>query len=114
MTGLVCYNSPPIINGLDKLENRKIHYDKSAGLRVISLTTKKQTTKFLSAKFQKKKKIIQFISWSEFKGYCHWRVKSVDLDEVAYSEPPHQDLYCLQIWLFSALVLKELNNMTLY
>ena len=29
---------------------------------------------------------------------------SVDLDEVAHHEPPHQDLRCLQIQLFSSLV----------
>ena len=33
---------------------------------------------------------------------------SVDLDEVAHHEPPHQDLRCLQIQLFSSLVLREL------
>ena len=35
------------------------------------------------------------------------RVNSVDLDEVAHDEPSHQDLRCLQIHLFSSLVLKE-------
>ena len=34
---------------------------------------------------------------------------SVDLDEVALDEPPHQDLHCLQIYLFSSLALKELR-----
>ena len=34
---------------------------------------------------------------------------SVDLDEVAHYEPPHPDLRCLQIQLFSSLVVKELN-----
>ena len=34
---------------------------------------------------------------------------SVDVDEVAHFEPPHQDLRCLKIQLFSSLVLKELN-----
>ena len=34
---------------------------------------------------------------------------SVDLDEVARYEPPHQNLRCLQIQLFSSLVLKELR-----
>ena len=33
---------------------------------------------------------------------------SVDLDEVAHYEPPNQDLGCLQIQLFSSLVVKEL------
>ena len=33
---------------------------------------------------------------------------SVDLDEVAHHEPPHQDLRCLQILLFLSLVVKEL------
>ena len=33
---------------------------------------------------------------------------SVDLDEVAHYEPPHQDLRCLKIQLFSPLVVKEL------
>ena len=33
---------------------------------------------------------------------------SVDLDEVAHDEPPHQELRCLQIQLFSSPVVKEL------
>ena len=33
----------------------------------------------------------------------------MELDEVAHNEPPHQDLRCLQIRLFSSLVVKELN-----
>ena len=37
----------------------------------------------------------------------------MDLDEVAHNEPPHQDLRCLQIQLFSSLVVKELNDLTL-
>ena len=35
---------------------------------------------------------------------------SVDLDEVAHYEPPHQDLRCLQVQLFFSLVFKELMN----
>ena len=53
---------------------------------VNSLTTKKQTTKFSSANFQKK-----LITENS---------KTVDLHEVAHHEPPHQDLRCLQIQLF--------------
>ena len=34
----------------------------------------------------------------------------MDLDEVAHYEPPHQDLRCLQIQLFSSLVVKELKQ----
>ena len=34
---------------------------------------------------------------------------SVDLEEVAHYEPPRQDLHCLQIYLLSSLVLKELK-----
>ena len=37
------------------------------------------------------------------------RSNSVDLDEVAHDEPPHQDLRCLQIQLFSSLVLTKLK-----
>ena len=37
------------------------------------------------------------------------RVNSVDLDEVAHDEPPHQDLHCLQSQLFSSLALEVLN-----
>ena len=33
---------------------------------------------------------------------------SVDLDEVAHDEPPHQDLRCLQILPLASLVIKEL------
>ena len=32
---------------------------------------------------------------------------SADPDEVAHDEPPHQDLRCLHIQLFTSLVLKE-------
>ena len=35
---------------------------------------------------------------------------SVGLVEVAHYESPHQDLHCLQIQLFSSLVVKELND----
>ena len=34
----------------------------------------------------------------------------VDLDEAAHNEPPHQDLRCLLIQLFSSLALKVLKN----
>ena len=35
----------------------------------------------------------------------------MDLVEVAHYEPPHQDLHCLQIQLFSSLVVKELKGL---
>ena len=35
---------------------------------------------------------------------------SIDLDEVALYEPPHQDLRYLQIQLYSSMVLKELKE----
>ena len=41
---------------------------------------------------------------SEFKDQ---KANSVDLNEVAHHEPPHQDLRCLQIQLFASLVLKS-------
>ena len=70
-----------------------------------SLTTEKQTTKFSSANFQK------MLSPS----YILLRIQrlegnSVDLDEVAHYEPPHKVLRCLQIQLFSLLVVKELRR----
>ena len=34
---------------------------------------------------------------------------SIDLNEVAHYEPPHQDLGCLQIQLFLSLELKKLT-----
>ena len=37
-------------------------------------------------------------------------MNSVDLEEVAYGEPPHQDLHFLQIQLFASLVLEELTS----
>ena len=37
----------------------------------------------------------------------------MDLDEVAHYEPPHQELRCLQIQLFSSLVLKEFTRLFL-
>ena len=49
-----------------------------------------------------KKCEIQSISYEEFKDQ---RVNSVDLNEVAHYEPPHQDLFCLQIQLFASQVL---------
>ena len=39
-----------------------------------------------------------------------YSANSVDLDEVAPYEPPHQDLRCLQIQIFSFLALKELKH----
>ena len=36
-----------------------------------------------------------------------------DLDELAHYEPPHHDLCCLQIQVFSSLVLKEFIVMNL-
>ena len=48
------------------------------------------------------------LEW-KLKAYKVLLPKCVDLDEVAHDEPPHQDLLCLQIQLFSSLVLKELN-----
>ena len=74
--------------------------------RINSLTTEKQTTKFSSANFQKMLSpsyIILRIQRPEGK------INSVDVDEVANYEPPHQDLHCLQIQLFLSLVLKELR-----
>ena len=44
------------------------------------------------------------MSYWEFEDY---RANSVDLDEVAHDELPHQDLRCLQIQLFSSLIVKE-------
>ena len=62
-------------------------------------------TKFTSANFQKISSpsyIILIIQRLEDKN-------SVDLREVAHNnEPPHQDLRCLQIQLFSSLVIEEL------
>ena len=82
----------------------------------VSLTLykyQKQTTKFSSASFKKKLLSSSYrdILYWEFKAY---RAISVDLDEVAHYEPPHQDLRCLQIQLFSSLVLKELKRVDPY
>ena len=71
-----------------------------------SLATKKQTTKFSSANFEKKKNVkskLHHIENSKTRG------QGVDLDEVAHYEPLYQDLRCLQIQLFSSLVLKGLR-----
>ena len=66
-----------------------------------SLNTKKQTTHFSAAK--KKKKTSTPIHIQNFRD---WRTNNVELDEVAHYEPPHKDLHCLQIYLFSSLALK--------
>ena len=52
-----------------------------------SLTTKEQTTKFSSAKFQKgvKSKLYRSQNSKARRANC------VDLDEMAYYESPHQD-----------------------
>ena len=39
-----------------------------------------------------------------------YSANSVDLDEVAPNEPPHQDLHCLQIQLFASLVPKSFRQ----
>ena len=65
-----------------------------------SFTTEKQTTKFLSANFQKMLSPSYIILRIKDK-----RANSVDLDEVVHCEPPHLDLCCLQIQLFLSLVL---------
>ena len=41
------------------------------------------------------------------------RARSADLNEVAHYEPPHQDLRCLHIQLFSSLVLKDLSGISM-
>ena len=46
-----------------------------------------------------------------FKHYKEYRAVSVDSDEVAHDEPPHLNLHCLQIQLFSYLELKGLNGL---
>ena len=38
----------------------------------------------------------------------------MDLHRVAHNEPPHQGLRCLQIQLFSSLILKELKGKILF
>ena len=65
-----------------------------------SLNTKKQATHFSAAK----KNSIHANSYSEFRD---WRTNSVELNEVSHYEPPHKDLHCLQIYLFSSLAPKE-------
>ena len=39
------------------------------------------------------------------------KTRGQTLDEVVYDEQPHQDLHCLQIQLFSSLVVKELKDL---
>ena len=71
-----------------------------------SLTTRKQRTNFSFANFQKVLNSSCIILRIQ-----RLRANSVDLDEVARFEPPHQDLRCLQIQiqLISSLVLKQLT-----
>ena len=65
-----------------------------------SLTSKKQTTKFSSANFQKMFSPSYIILRFQ-------RLEGLGL------KPPHQDLCCLQIQLFLSLMLKELPDQTL-
>ena len=70
-----------------------VMYRGKCSFHINSLSAK--TTKLVSADFQKNIK----------PKLCHMRIQrlegkwanSVDLDEVAHHEPPHQDLRCLQI-----------------
>ena len=55
----------------------------------VALTAKKQTTKFTSSKF--KKSFQKVISYWELKDL---KANSVDPDEAAHYELPHQDLCC--------------------
>ena len=55
-----------------------------------------QTTKFTSAKVKKE------YPYREFKDESS---NNVDPDEVAHYEPPHLDLHCLPIQLFSFLAI---------
>ena len=76
---------------------------------VNSLTTKKQTTKFSSANFQK----LLNPSYIILRTQRLERANSANLSEVAYHEPPHQDLCCFQIQLFSSLVSKEFMGLNI-
>ena len=49
-----------------------------------------------------KKSSVQTVSYWEFKNS---KANSIDPDEVAQFEPPHLDLLCLQIQLYSLLKL---------
>ena len=82
-----------------------VHIDKMVCQLTLKLP-KKQTTKFSSANFHKMSN----------PSYITLRIQrlegnSVDLDEVAHNEPPHHYLRCLQIQLFSSLVLKEIMKL---
>ena len=77
------------------------HQTMSQDAPVNFLTTKKQTTKFSSANCQK---MLYYIE----------RVNTVDLDDAAHHEPPHQGLRCWQIQLFSPLEVKELTWVNSY
>ena len=67
------------------------NYQKTVDNSFISKVSKKVTSKLYHTKTPKTKRAI-----------------SVELDDVAHYEPHHQDLRCLQIHLFSSMVLKEL------
>ena len=75
--------------------------------RLNSLITIKQTTKFSSANFQKMLSPSHIILRIQ-----RLEANSVELDEVAHYEPPHQDLRCLQIQLFSSLVVRVNNSIS--
>ena len=64
------------------------HHDRQA--------RQKADNKIFFSKFSKN--CLSKLSYQEFKN--QW-ANSVGLDEVAHNEPPHQDLCCLQIQLFS-------------
>ena len=71
---------------------------------MVLFNSQKTEDKIFISKFKRKAKSkVYHIANSKTRGQT-----SVDLDVVAYDEPPHEDLHCLQIQLFSSLVVKEL------
>ena len=65
-----------------------------------SLTIEKMTTKFSSANFQKMSSPSYITLRIQRLEAEQSRPNSVDLDEEAHYQPPHQDLHCLQIQVF--------------
>ena len=77
--------------------------------QVNLLSAKKQMTKFSLQNF--KIRLAQEISYWEFKDY---RAISVDLDEGAHYELPHQGLHCLQVLLFQSVILKVFEQIFIW
>ena len=108
VTGFSCYTP----TSQQTLHKQKQEQNKTKRIfylvSVIVSTNQKADDKIFVCKFSKNiKSKLYHIENSKTRGQ-----NSVDLNEVAHNEPPHQDLCSLQIYLFSSVALKRVKAHT--